>query len=453
MSGKILLIDDEPELLSVLKRSFKRQGYTAHVAESGEEGWQAISETQYDLVITDLALQDIDGLELLGRVRSIDSTMPVIIMTGVGSIETAVEAIKLGAYHYISKPFKIQDLELMARRAVEHGKLHRKLEFMADCDMGEDVREMVVGNNPVIQEALVTIDKVSDSDAPVLIQGETGTGKSMIAKYIHQVSSRRDQPFFTIDCSALVEHLLESELFGHVKGAFTGAVRAKRGLLEEAQGGSIFLDEIGELSQATQVKLLRAIQDRVIRPVGGNSSIDVDVRFISATSRRLEEEVEEGLFREDLYYRLAVIPLRLPPLRERHEDLIKFIDFFIRKFNARYNKKVDEISPSAMQMLKNAPWKGNIRALENVIERAVLLAEGGTFTLNTLSMTPNKQTSEADARKEETLPLNKVVAQAEIRAIRKALETTGGNRSRAAQLLGIGRRPLYDKIEAYHMRV
>jgi len=451
MPEKILLVDDEQELLSILKRSLSRQGYVVHTASSGEEAWKALSETMYDLIISDLAMEPIDGLELLKRVRTIDSLLPFIIMTGAGSIETAVDSIKLGAYHYITKPFKNQELSLLARRAIEHGQLHRKLESFNAQEEEEGSAAMVIGNNSVIQQMMATVEKVSASDAPILIQGETGTGKSMFAKRIHQASSRADMPFFTIDCGALTENLLESELFGHVKGAFTGATCAKRGLLEEAQGGTIFLDEIGELTPATQVKLLRAIQELEIKPVGGNSVINIDVRFLSATSRDLDEGVESGEFRKDLYYRLAVIPLRLPPLRERQDDLMLFVDHFVRKFNARYNKDVSEVAPSSLQMLMESPWKGNIRELENVIERAVLLTDGNVITLDSLCATVQPTAHSSHEGPATAVELKNAVEKAEKSAIRQALALAEGNRSKAAKILSIGRRTLYDKIDAYNL--
>nr|WP_287410668.1 sigma-54 dependent transcriptional regulator [Pseudodesulfovibrio sp.] len=451
MLHKILLVDDEQELLSILKRSLSRQGYVVHTASSGEEAWKALSETMYDLIVSDLAMEPMGGLELLKQVRTIDSILPFIIMTGAGSIETAVDAIKLGAYHYITKPFKTQELALLARRAIEHGELHRKLESFNAQEEDDQTGAMVVGNNAVIQQMMNTVDKVSGSDAPILIQGETGTGKSMFAKRIHLASSRADKPFFTIDCGALTENLLESELFGHVKGAFTGATRAKRGLLEEAQGGTIFLDEIGELSPSTQVKLLRAIQELEIKPVGGNTPINIDVRFLSATSRNLDEGVETGEFRKDLYYRLAVIPLRLPPLRERQDDLLLFVDHFVRKFNTRYNKDVTELSPSALQMLMDSPWKGNIRELENVIERAVLLSDDNIITLDSLCTNARTCAQNKYENPSQAVELKSAVEKAEISAIRQALAVAEGNRSKAAKILGIGRRTLYDKIDTYNL--
>ncbi|MEZ7196308.1 sigma-54-dependent transcriptional regulator [Pseudodesulfovibrio karagichevae] len=451
MPEKILLVDDEHDLLNVLKRSLGRQGYVVDTASSGQEAWKALSETAYDLVVSDLAMESMTGLELLKQIRSIDHIQPFIIMTGAGTIETAVEAIKLGAYHYITKPFKTQELALLARRAIEYGRLHRKLETFSEREQQADSGAMVIGNNALMQQMMTMVEKVSDSDVSILIQGETGTGKSLFAKRIHNASSRAEKPFFTIDCGALSENLLESELFGHVKGAFTGAIRAKRGLLEEAQGGTIFLDEIGELTPSTQVKLLRAIQEKEIKPVGGNTPINVDVRFLSATSRNLEEAVEAGEFRKDLYYRLAVIPLHLPALRNRQEDMVLFVGHFVRKFNLRYNKKVQSLTPGAMQTLRDSPWKGNIRELENVIERAVLLAEGQTISVEDLCAHPLCFPEDGDGSEEGAVSLKQAVKNAEIKAIRQALGTAGGNRSKAAKILGIGRRTLYDKIESYNL--
>ncbi len=450
MPEKILIIDDEEELLDVLNRFFRRKGYDVHTALNGIEGWHAITETMFDLIISDLAMEGLTGLELLKQVRSIDSRIPYIIMTAVAPIETAVESIKLGAYHYITKPFKTQDLEILARRAIELGQLHRKLESYSRQDQTDDRQSMVVGTNRCVQEMMHTIEKISDSTASVLIQGETGTGKSLFAKRIHNSSARRERPFFTIDCSSLSEHLLESELFGHVKGAFTGAICAKRGLLEEAQGGTIFLDEIGELTPATQVKLLRAIQELEIKPVGGNKSIRIDVRFISATSRDLEADVANGRFRKDLYFRLAVIPLKLPPLRERKEDLLLFVDYFVRKYNTRYKKQITEIAPCAVEVLMESTWKGNIRELENVIERAVLLADHDIITMDTL-FTQANSVPEGAPPDRKPVSLKRAVELAEKNAIRQALLITSGNRTQAANILGIGRRTLYDKLATYNM--
>ncbi len=447
MRTKILIVDDEQEWLDILQLFFSRKGWLVTTARSGEEGWACISETVYDLVICDLAMPDISGIELLTRARAGDGTLPFIIMTGVGSIETAVEAVQMGAYSYITKPFRTQDLELLVNRASEHGKMHRRLEA-THLREEQHAMPMILGTHAKMLEVLATINKVADSTAPVLIWGESGTGKSLLASHIHNASARSQHLFLTIDCGALPETLLESELFGHVKGAFTGAHAARRGLLEEAQGGTVFLDEIGELSSATQVKLLRAIQEREIRPVGGNKPICVDVRFITATNKVLTTEVEAGRFREDLYYRLAVIPIELPPLRDRMNDFVTFVGHFVQKFNSRYHKNISGVSPAALRLLMEQPWKGNIRELENVLERAVLLAEGVEITPDTLGLR-HSGSVRRDYSSHVPVSLQDAVRSAEQRTIAQALALTDGNRTKAASLLGIGRRTLYDKLEEY----
>ena len=385
MPEKILVVEDEQDMLQFLSRFLVRKGYKVDGASSGEEAWRAIDETVYDLVISDLDLGDISGLDLLEKARTTDNTLPFIIITGVGTIESAVKAIQQGAFHYLTKPFDLQQIEILSRRAMEYGSLHRRLTTMRHKEIeGDTSVPMIVGASKTVADIFRRVDKIADSAASVLIMGETGTGKSMLANYIHMQSSVRDKPFFTIDCGALTETLLESELFGHVKGAFTGATRAKRGLLEEAQGGTIFLDEICEISPQTQPKLLRAIQDKEMKPVGGNKTIEIDVRFISATSRDVKQMVENGLFREELYYRLAVVPIFLPPLRERTEDLKLLIDHFLKKFCQIYKKEIKEIRPDYLQGLYSSAWKGNIRELANVMERSVLLADDGVLTYDCL---------------------------------------------------------------------
>lgn len=278
MSDRVLIVDDEEEILTILEEHFEELGFEVHTAENGEDAWAAISESVFDLVISDMSMQPGNGMELLKRIRTIDDHLPFIIMTGVGTIENAVEAIQMGAFNYITKPFKTNDLDIMAHRAIEHGKLHRKLE---DVNSKIKTDTMVVGSSPAMRQVMERVKMISDSEASILIQGETGTGKSLLAKHIHSLSLCKDKPFFVIDCGALSENLLESELFGHVKGAFTGAIKAKRGLLEEAQGGTVFLDEIGELTPSTQIKLLRAIQEKEIKPVGGNRSSKIDARLLT----------------------------------------------------------------------------------------------------------------------------------------------------------------------------
>jgi DNA-binding NtrC family response regulator len=451
MSEHILIIDDEPEMLSVLGKLLTSKGYRVQQAESGEQAWKAIEETMFDLIISDMALPDISGLEILERVRATDSTLPFIIVTGVGTIESAVQAIQLGAFHYIIKPYKRRDIEILTQRALEFGKLHRKLDNIRPLDGEAPSLSMMTGSSKLLMDLLRRVEKVSDSEASVLIQGETGTGKSLLARKIHENSSRRDKPFLTIDCGALTETLLESELFGHVKGAFSGAICAKRGLLEEAQGGTIFLDEIGEISLPTQVKLLRAIQEKIIKAVGGNKDIPIAVRFISATSKDLRDEIIHGRFREELYYRLNVIPLQLPPLRERLDDLLPLIDHFLEKFCKLYKKRITQIRPEVLQAFHCHPWKGNIRELANILERGVLLAENESLTMDCVFLDNLRRETSREERDEGPKSLRETVEEAETRAIVLALKVCNNNRSRAAEMLKISRRALYDKIELYNI--
>ena len=452
MTEKILIVDDEPEMLQTISRIFKRKGYEAYTAQCGEDACKSMEETVFDLVISDMAMDDLNGIELLKIIRSTDSTTPFIIITGVGTIETAVEAIKLGAFHYITKPFNNHELEILAQRAIEYGKLNRKIVNINSSDESENLTRMIVGASRSMHELMERVEKISDSMASIMIMGETGTGKSYLAEKIHGKSSRRNNPFLTIDCAALTETLLESELFGHVKGAFTGAIHAKRGLLEEAQGGTIFLDEICEIKPATQVKLLRAIQDGLIKPVGGNQNIKIDVRFISASSRDLKKNISTGEFREELYYRLAVVPLTLPPLRERREDIPLLIDYFLDKFCKKYNKKISRINADVLEMLINATWKGNIRELANVVERSVLLSENEVITPDCLLNSVEKRISSMKSgEKDRVLPLKQLVEELEKKAIAQAFKAAGSNRSEAARILGISRRTLYDKMAVYNL--
>lgn len=452
MTEKILIVDDEPDMLSALKLFFSKKGYIVTTARCGEEAWEFIEETMFDLIISDMAMEDLSGIELLKLVRSVDSTIPFIIITGVGTIETAVEAIQIGAFHYITKPFKSHDIEILAQRALEYGKLNRQIKRINISEKAVSSPQMLVGKSTSMQDIIKRIEKISGSIVSILIMGETGTGKSLLAQEIHNMSDRKGKPFLPIDCASLTETLLESELFGHVKGAFTGAINAKRGLLEEAQGGTIFLDEISEIKPATQVKLLRAIQEGLIKPIGSNKSINIDVRFLSATSRNLKKEILEGNFREELYYRLAVFPINLPPLRERHEDIPLLVDFFLDKFCKKYNKKITNINSEVMEFFMRAPWKGNIRELANILERAVLLAEDKVITLDCLLQTDMLGARiEKDIAIQEPLILKEAVREIEIRTITRALKKASYNRTEAARILRISRRALYYKIETYNL--
>ncbi len=446
---QILVVDDDPEWHEILALLFSRKGWKTETALSGERALARLAAGGIDVVVCDLSMPGMSGLEVLRRVRTMNAQIPFIMMTGVGTIESAVEAVQLGAYSYLTKPVNNAELASLVQRAAEHARVHSQLQDMG----GEKTPVSLIFNSPSMKQVLKTIGKVAGTSVPILITGETGTGKSRLAEYVHRASSLRDKPFLTIDCAALPESLLESELFGHVKGAFTGAVSTRRGLLEEAQGGTVFLDEIGELSPSTQAKLLRAIQEHEIRPVGSNKSVSINVRFIAATHRHLEEDVKTGRFREDLFYRLSVIPLYLPPLRERREDLAALIGFFISRFNERYGRNVTQISPAAMNILYSQPWKGNIRELENVLERAFLLTEGDRLMPESLGTMADGAVFASpvpgEAVSETPLSLSDAVRNAEIQALQQALSLCNGNKTQAAELLGIGRRTLYDKLEQF----
>ena len=446
---QILVVDDDPEWHEILALLFSRKGWKTETALSGERALARLAAGGIDVVVCDLSMPGMSGLEVLRRVRTMNAQIPFIMMTGVGTIESAVEAVQLGAYSYLTKPVNNAELASLVQRAAEHARVHSQLQDMG----GEKTPVSLIFNSPSMKQVLKIIGKVAGTSVPILITGETGTGKSRLAEYVHRASSLRDRPFLTIDCAALPESLLESELFGHVKGAFTGAVSTRRGLLEEAQGGTVFLDEIGELSPSTQAKLLRAIQEHEIRPVGSNKSVSINVRFIAATHRHLEEDVKTGRFREDLFYRLSVIPLYLPPLRERREDLAALIGFFISRFNERYGRNVTQISPAAMNILYSQPWKGNIRELENVLERAFLLTEGDRLMPESLGTMADGAVFASpvpgEAVSETPLSLSDAVRNAEIQALQQALSLCNGNKTQAAELLGIGRRTLYDKLEQF----
>ena len=445
MTTTILLIDDEKDLLIPVKRSLKRLGCKVHTAQSGEEGWKAVTEVMYDLVVCDLVMPGIDGIELLKRIRTIDSTLPVIIMTGVGTIENAVEAMKLGAYHYITKPFKTRDLGFLAQRAIEHGQLHRKLERMDALEESNDFESMVIGNNVMIQQMLNTIEKVSVSDASVLIQGETGTGKSMFAKLIHKASSRAEKPFFTIDCGALAEQLLESELFGHVKGAFTGAHRSREGRFEAARGGDIFLDEIGDLPLITQVKLLRVLEENIIERVGDNRPVPVDVRVITATNKDLQDLVKKGLFREDFFYRINVIPVKIPPLRKRREDIPILADHFLQRMRLKSGKTIQGISNDAMKLLMIYPWPGNVRELKSAFEYAAVSCQ--ETMIRPYHFPPHIFQEKTPPVISRTTTLSR--EQMKKKQLIEALEQAGGNQSEAARILGVSRVTIWNRMKRF----
>jgi DNA-binding NtrC family response regulator len=443
--GKILIVDDEADMRSLLSDVLEEEGYRVRTAESGEKALQTLAEEQYDLVLTDLRMKGMQGTALLSEVKHRYPDIGVILMTAFGTVETAIEAMKGGATDYLIKPVKTEDVLRIAGRALREVRLRREVTHLRREVYKEYSFHQILGKSRPMQEVFELIRRVADSPSNLLITGESGTGKELVAKAIHYNSDRRDGPFMPVNCAAIPEQLLESELFGHMRGAFTDAKVDRRGLFEEAQKGTLFLDEISELPLMLQAKLLRAIQEREIRRVGSSKSISVDVRIIAATNLNLTDEVKAKHFREDLYYRLNVIEIRLPPLRDRRDDIPLLVESFLDKCAKASRKPLQGISESALALLIDYPWPGNVRELENVIERAVTLARGEKIMPDDLP--PTVQGSRGDRKvlddaAERTLPLQEV----EWEYIKTILEKTGGNKYQAAQALGIDRKTLYRKL-------
>ncbi|HET9931015.1 MAG TPA: sigma-54 dependent transcriptional regulator, partial [Polyangiaceae bacterium] len=372
---QILVVDDEPNLRRVLTAQLERDGYDVHTAEDGEQALSTLREHHVDLVITDLRMPKLDGMELLRRVVAMDDELPVVMLTAHGTVDNAVEALKTGAFDYITKPFDQAEVRTIVRKALKTRDLSSVEASRAAQAQDGGARYGIIGQSAGILELYAVLDRVADTPTTVLITGESGTGKELVARALHENSSRRDKPFIKVNCAAIPKDLMESELFGYERGAFTGAVGSKPGRFELASGGTLFLDEIGSIPVEMQVKLLRALQESEFERVGGIKTIRVDVRLVAATNSDLKKEIGLGTFREDLYYRLNVVPIRLPALRERAQDILLLVRHFIEKFNARLKKSVTGIDANALALLSAYPWPGNIRELENVIERAVLFCD------------------------------------------------------------------------------
>jgi DNA-binding NtrC family response regulator len=444
-TGKILVVDDDADMRGLLSDVLESDGYRVGTAESGEKALQALAEEQYDLVLTDLRMKGMLGTALLSEIKHRYPDTGVILMTAFGTVETAIEAMKGGAMDYLIKPVKTDDVLRTAGRAAREVQLRREVTHLRREVYKEYSFHQILGKSRPMQEVFELIRRVADSPSNLLITGESGTGKELVAKAIHYNSDRRDRPFVAVNSAAIPEQLLESELFGHMRGAFTDAKADRPGLFEEAQKGTLFLDEISELPLMLQAKLLRAIQEREIRRVGSTKSIPVDVRIIAATNLNLADEVKAKHFREDLYYRLNVIEIRLPPLRDRRDDIPLLVETFLHKCAKANRKPLQGISESSLALLIDYSWPGNVRELENIIERAVTLARGEKIMPEDLPATV--QGSRGDRRvlddaAERTLPLQEV----EWEYIKKILEKTGGNKYQAAQALGIDRKTLYRKL-------
>ncbi|MEZ4417456.1 MAG: sigma-54 dependent transcriptional regulator [Gemmatimonadota bacterium] len=445
---RILVVDDETSILDSLRILFKGEGFDVSTAQGGAEGLEALEAGRPDVVLTDIRMPGASGIDLLQKAREVDPEMPVILMTAQASLQTAMRAVNEGAYYYLQKPFANDDLIAICRRAAEARLLRvENRELKKEIKRRDRKRgERPIGRSREFVDVLKLAETVAPQESTVLIGGESGTGKEVLARYIHALSARAERPFFSINCGALTESLLESELFGHVKGAFTGAVRDKEGLLVAAAGGTLFLDEVGELSPATQVKLLRALQEREVIPVGATEPVSIDVRILAATNRELEEEIRKGTFRSDLYYRLNVIQLRLPPLRERRDDIPLLAEHFLAQRTTDEGGEL-QIAGEALERLTQYDWPGNVRELENALERAAVLSKSSTITLAGLP----ERVREARAPRlvEDTPPPNPTMEVVERAYILWVLHAEGGNKTRAAEVLGIDPSTLYRKLNRY----
>jgi len=440
----ILIVDDEANFAKIMQYNLKKEGYETLVSSTGEEALQRMREGTPDLVFLDLKMPGMDGIETLKKIKLLDRNIPVIMISGHGDIENAVEAMKAGAYDFISKPFEPNEVLIKAQNALKNRQLLEEVGTLKFELKKKYQYENMIGKSPKMQKVFGEIENVLNSDVTVLIQGESGTGKELVAKAIHYNGFRKDKPLVVVNCAAIPETLLESELFGYERGAFTGALERRIGKFEKADGGTIFMDEIGEMPPATQAKLLRVLQEREIERLGGNDKIKVDVRIISATNKDLKEEVSGEKFREDLYYRVAVFPIFVPSLREHREDIPLLIAHFLKVYNERAGKGVKSVSEKAMEVLMNYAWPGNIRELENVIERAVVLVKDSTIELVHLPQ-EMKSVSFEQKRGADILSLDKL----EEKAMREAIVATSGNISQAAKKLGIGRATFYRKARRY----
>ncbi|KDR96673.1 two component, sigma54 specific, transcriptional regulator, Fis family [Peptoclostridium litorale DSM 5388] len=449
MRNKILVADDEKNMLWAIKAALKKEDYDIITASDGMEALEKFKENMPQLVILDLKMPGMDGMEALRQIKSISQKVSVIMITAHGSVDSAIEAMKIGALDYISKPFDVEELKITIKKALDVEKLKDTVDFLTG-EIKSKEKQVIIGKSQKMKDVFELVDKVSKSDATVLITGESGTGKELLANAIHYRSKRKSGPYVKVNCGSIPENLLESELFGYEKGAFTGAAARKIGKFERADGGSIFLDEVGELPLAMQVKFLRVLQEMEIERVGGTESLGVDVRIIAATNKDLEKMVEDGLFREDLYYRLNVIPIAMPALRERAEDIPLLIEHFLKKYSKKMSMDKLEIDSKAVEAMEKYKWKGNIRELENLIERIVILCESDTVGVEDL---PIELLRAGGEDFEFALPKSGIdLEKVEKSFIVQALQASGGNQTKAAKLLGITRHTLIYRMEKYDTR-
>ena len=448
MKAKILVADDETSHRQMIEAVLAAEGYEVTQAEDGQAAISAVEDRFYDLVIMDVRMPNVDGIQALQKIKQISPDIPVIIMTAYASVGSAVDALKSSAYDYLIKPLDIDELKILVDKALRHHQLEQENVYLKERLGDRFDFSNIIGRSPSMTRLFETVALVAPSEATALIVGESGTGKELIANAIHQNSPRKDRPFIIVNCAALPETLLESELFGHEKGAFTGAIARKQGRFQLAHNSSIFLDEIAEMTPATQAKILRVLQEREFEPVGSTQTIKVDTRVIAATNKNLGEEIQAGRFREDLYYRLNVVTVDVPPLRQRREDIPLLADFFLKQYAQKNRRLIKGFTPRATDLLMRYEWPGNVRELENIIERAVIMARGEMMTPLEF---PNDLQNLDEALKESRIDLTsgRSLKEVEKVLILRTLEETGGNRTHAARILGISRRTLQLKLKEY----
>jgi two-component system response regulator AtoC len=456
---QLLVVDDDPQMQFFLQEALARQQYGVVVRSSAETALEALKSERFDLILMDVRLPGMSGLDAVDAIQKLDRRTPIIVMTAHGTRETALDAVRRGAYDYFTKPFRLDEMEIIVRRALEKARLIGEVERLREQLSSRGRRGRIVGNSAAMQEVLRLIDRVGATDTTVLILGESGTGKELIAEAIHANSMRAERPFVKLNCAAIPETLLESELFGHEKGAFTGAVARKLGKFEQADGGTLLLDEIGDMTLATQAKILRALQERELQRVGGSQTIKVDVRIVASTNKDLEKGVKDGTFRDDLYFRLNVVTINAPPLRDRRDEIPELADYFLAEANARLNRRITRLAPDTLAALMEYGWPGNVRELRNMIERAVVVNDGDTLTLG--SFPPPIRPSEApagtagrwDTLQNQNLTLDQKVAQLERAFVLDALSRAGGVQAAAARLLGVTERSVWHLVKKHRIEV
>ena len=456
---QLLVVEDDPQMQFFLQEALARQQYGVVVRSSAEAALDALKSQPFDLILMDVRLPGMSGLDALEAIQKLDRRTPIIVMSAHGTRETALDAVRRGAYDYFTKPFRLDEMEITVRRALEKSRLMCELERLREQISSGGRRGRIVGNGAAMQEVLRLIERVSPTESTVLILGESGTGKELIAEAIHANSTRAEKPFVKLNCAAIPEALLESELFGHEKGAFTGAVARKLGKFEQADGGTLLLDEIGDMTLATQAKILRALQERELQRVGGSQTITVDVRILASTNKDLDKAVRNGTFRDDLYFRLNVVTIDVPPLRDRRDEIPELADYFLAEANARLNRSVSRLEPDALAALMEYGWPGNVRELRNMIERAVVVNDCDTLALASFPPPirppepPSGTPGRWDSLHSQNLTLDQKVAQLERAFVLDALSRAGGVQAAAARLLGVTERSVWHLVKKHRIEV